>query len=266
MLAATALALAAPESLAQVQPASPSYADLADLALPAPIAAHVRIARAVRLKDEQAQGVPAGKSRFYVQADIVSLIKGPSGLPVRVAYLLDLPNRPDGKAAKLERKSEHFVFASEVDGRPGELRLAAADAHIPFDAGSGQQLRELLREAALADAAPRITGVGRSFHVPGALPGEGETQIFLQAADGRPISLNVIRRPGEEPIWAVALSEIVDQAAEPPSRNSLLWYRLACSLPRSLPPQSVSEGSAQAVAADYRLVLDSLGPCERTRG
>lgn len=265
-LAATALVLSAPDSHAQAPVAALSYADFADLALPAPIAAHVRIVRAVRLKDEQATEVPPGKTRFYVQADVVSLIKGPTGLPVRVAYLLDLPNNVDGRAPKLARKSEHLLFASEVEGRPGELRLAAADAHVPFDAAAGQQLRALLREAAAAGAAPRITGVGRSFHVPGSLPGESETQIFLLAADGQPISLNIIRRPGEEPIWAVALSEIVDDAAEPPRRNSLLWYRLACSLPQSLPRQSVAEGDAAAVQADYRLVLDSLGPCERTRG
>src|SRR3546814_1145016 len=38
-----------------------------------------------------------------------------------------------------------------------------------------------------ADAPPVITGVGCAFHVPGSLPGEGETQIFLATADGSPV-------------------------------------------------------------------------------
>jgi hypothetical protein len=66
----------------------------------------------------------------------------------------------------------------------------------------------------------------------------------------------------------VALSEIVDEAAAPPAPNTLLWYRLACGLPRSLPRQSLAEADAEgaaAIQADYRLVLERLGPCVRTR-
>ena len=126
----------------------------------------------------------------------------------------------------------------------------------------------MLREAAAPDAPPRIVGLGKAFHVPGSLPGESETQLFLLAADGRPISLNVLRRPGQEPVWAVALTEIVDEAAAPPQANSLLWYRLACSLPRELPPQSLSETDpqhAEAVRDDYRFVMEQLGACPRAR-
>jgi hypothetical protein len=78
-----------------------------------------------------------------------------------------------------------------------------------------------------------------------------------------------LRRPGERPRWSVALSEIVDEAATPPARETLLWYRLACALPATLPAQSLAEGTSEqdaaAIRADYRLVLDSLGPCGRTR-
>jgi hypothetical protein len=48
----------------------------------------------------------------------------------------------------------------------------------------------------------------------------------------------------------------------------LLWYRLACTLPPRLPASSLSEASAeesQAIQADYRLVMDGLGRCFRTR-
>ena len=101
-----------------------------------------------------------------------------------------------------------------------------------------------------------------------AVPGEGETQVFLQTADQRPVSLSVLRRPGEEPRWAVALSEIVDEAAGPPPRDTLLWYRLACGLPRALPPRStaaLAPGDAEIAQADYRFVLAALGPCVRRR-
>ena len=247
---------------------APTYADLADLGLAAPVAAHVRIAKAVVVKGAQAAGVRPGHARFYVEADLVSLIRGAQGLPARVAYVVDLPLDSKGKPPKLRKKGEYILLASAVPGRPGELRLVAPDAQIAWTAQRAETLRAIFREASAADAAPRITGIGRAFHAPGSIPGESETQIFLQTQSGRPVSLNVLRRPGQAPHWSVSLSEIVDDAAAAPRPNSLLWYRLACALPPALPGQSLAEsdsGQAQAIRADYRLVLQGLGPCARTR-
>jgi len=244
-----------------------SYADLADLALPAQIAAQVRIKEAIPLAKDQATGVPAGKTRYYVEADVVSLIRGPDGLPARVRYLADLPNAADG-STKLKAKSEYLVLANPVAGSAGELKLVDRDAHLPWTAELGQRIRSLLKEAAAPGAAPRLVGVGNVFHVAGTLPGESESQLFLQAADGRPVSISVLRRPNQEPTWAVALGEIVDEAAAAPAPDSLLWYRLACTLPRQLPEQNLADTdveSANALRADYDLVIQKLGPCVRNR-
>jgi hypothetical protein len=249
-------------------PVAPYYADIADLALPAPVAAHVRIASAVRLKDGDAAGVPAGSSRFYIESDVISLIKGTRGLPARIRYLIDLPNQPNGKPAKIAKKAEYLLFASPLADRPGEVRLIARDAHWPWSETLGSRTRAILTEASRTGAAPQIKGIGRAFHVPGTLPGESETQIFLQAADGRPVSLSILRRPNQTPRWAVSLTEIVDDSAAAPQKDTLLWYRLACTLPARLPQPSFAEASAgeiTAIEADYRLVRDSLGPCARSR-
>jgi hypothetical protein len=243
-----------------------TYADLADLALRASVAAHVRLRSASRLEGK-AGSVPSGRTRFYMAADVISLVQGAQGIPQRVTYLADVANDARGKAAKLAKKSEYILLAVAVPERPGELRLVAPDAQLPFTAERAETLRNILREAAAADAPPRITGIGKAFHVPGSLAGESETQIFLQTADGRPVSLSVLRRPGEAARWAVALSEMVDDAAASPKPNSLLWYRLACGLPQALPPSSYAEaeGSAAAIQADYRLVMERLGRCARSR-
>jgi len=270
LAAAAALPLAAAESQAPAGAAAPAptYADLADLAVAAPVVAHVRLRRAVPLKPAEAGPVPAGRSRFYVEADTVSLIRGPAASLARVSFLADYPLAANGKPARLARKSEWLVFAAPVPGKPAELRLVAPDAQLPFTAAGAAQVREILREAASPTAPPRITGIGKAFHVPGALPGESETQIFLQAEGGRPLSLSILRRPGETPRWAVALGEMVDDAAGPPRPNSLLWYRLACSLPATLPGQSLAEAEPEhraAIEADYRLVTAALGRCTRSR-
>jgi hypothetical protein len=265
--AALAFAAAAPAD-SQLPAPEPTYADLADLALAAPLAAHVRVAKAALLKGPQASGAAPGHARFLIDADIVALIRSPEGVPARVRYVADLPRDAKGRAPKLKKGAQFLLLAAPIPGRPGEVRLVAPDGQLGWTQGRADQLRAILREATAADAPPRIAAVGRAFHVPGAIRGESETQIFLQTADGRPVSLNVLRRPGETPRWAVALSEIVDEAAEPPRPGTLLWYRLACSLPRALPRQALAEADAAgaaAIAADYRLVLDSLGPCARTR-
>ena len=270
LLAALMAAAAAPAE-SRVAPAtapSPTYADLADLALQAPVAAQVRVTEAVALKAARAPGLKPGMARFYVEAALVSLIRSPQSLPARLSYVVDLPLDPKGKAPRLRKGGEFLLLAAPVAGRPGELRLIAPEAHIAFAPGHAATLRSIIREASSAAPPPRIAGIGRAFHVPGAVRGESETQIFLQTAEGTPVSLTVIRRPGETPLWAVALSEIVDEAAAPPAPGTLLWYRLACGLPRALPRQSLAEADEQgaaAIQADYRLVLERLGPCARTR-
>jgi hypothetical protein len=266
-IAAAALAAAAPAESPPAGP-PPTYADLADLALAAPIAAHVRVADSVALKGAQGAAAGPGAARLYVEADVVSLIRAEQSLPARIRYVVDLPRDAKGRPPKLRKGTPLILLAAPVVGRPAELRLAAPDAQLAYTPERADQLRAILREATGPAAPPRISGIGRAFHVPGSLPGESETQIFLQTADGRPVSLNVLRRPGETPSWAVALSEIVDDAAAAPRRDTLLWYRLACTLPRALPRQSLAEAepaAARAIDADYRLILERLGPCLRNR-
>lgn len=263
------LPLAAALSLplaAQVAPApvgtAPSYADVADLVLAAPVIADATIRATVRLKGADVADVPAGRARLYVEADVTSLIRGEGGLPSRVGWLLDVAPDARGKLPPL-KKTRVLLFARPAPVA-GQVQLVAQLAWTP---AADARVREVARAVLAADGPPRITGVGQAFHVAGALPGEGETQVFLPTADGRPVSLSVLRRPGERPRWAVALSEIVDDAAGPPARDTLLWYRLACSLPAQLPAASVADlaaGDAVKAREDYDFVLAELGACGRT--
>jgi hypothetical protein len=256
--------LAKPSQVTEIQ--TFSYADLADMTLVAPVVAGVEIRRASRLKASLAAGTLPGRARFYVQANVKTLIRGASGLPARASYLVDIPLDSANRPPKL-RKAHVLLLAETVPGRPEELRLVAPDAQLAWTPENEARVRAIIRAAVSPDAPPRVTGVGKAFHVPGSLPGESETQIFLTTTDDRPISLAILRRPGEVPRWVVALGEMVDDSAAPPARDTLLWYRLACALPASLPDTSIAEMSREdaAVAAeDYQLVIAGLGRCERT--
>ena len=255
--------------------ASPySYADVADLATAAPIVLHARIHKATALKADRAPGVAAGHARFYVEADVVSLIRGSGPLAARISYLVDLPLDAKGKPPKLKRKQPVLLFARPVAGATagtsstGSVRLVAPDAQLPWDAATEAQARAVLTELVKPGAAPAITGIANGFHVPGTLPGEGETQLFLNTSSGEPVSLTVLTSADGSRRWAAAFGEIVDGSAAVPARNTLAWYRLACGLPRQLPLNKLA-GTApedrRKAASDYGVILGALGECTRTR-
>ncbi|SOB87915.1 hypothetical protein SAMN06297144_3053 [Sphingomonas guangdongensis] len=246
------------------QPGLP-YATVADRMLAAPAVVDATVRSASRLKPAETPGLAAGQARFYVVADVTALIRGAAGFPARVSYLVDVPLDSRGRVPRL-RKQRVILFARPVAARPGEIQLVTPDAQQPWTPGLDTLVRRIAQELVAADAPPAITGVGNAFHVPGTLPGEGETQVFLTTPDARPVSISVLRRPGEQPRWAVALSEIVDEAAAPPPRDTLLWYRLACGLPPALPDRSLAAlepRDAEVAREDYRFVLAQLGPCGR---
>lgn len=245
--------------------ATPTYADLADLADPAKVVARVQIRQAARV-DPRRAGVPKpGTERVYVEARTRALLIG-GGLGESVRYLVDVPLDSRGRLPKLSRR-EFLVFANTVPGRPGELQLTAPDAQLPWSPELEERTRALLRELVSPEAAPRVRAIREAMHVPGNLVGEGETQIFVDTVTGEPISISVIRRPGSTPVWGVSLSEIVDQSARAPARETLTWYRLACTLPPALPANALNGTPAQqrVAVADYSLVRAQLGACPRTR-
>lgn len=244
------------------------YALYADLVLAAPVVADVTVRSAARIKGAEAAGVAPGTTRFYITADVRALIRAPGSLPPRIGYLIDVLAGPDGRIPKL-KDARLLLFARAAPTGADQLQLVSPQAQVDWSPERDALVRRITREVIAAAAPPRVTGVGNAFHVPGSLPGEGETQIFLQTADAHPVSLSILRRPGEEPRWAVALSEIVDEAAAPPARDTLLWYRLACFLPAALPEAStasLAEADATQAREDYRFVLARLGACgERAR-
>jgi hypothetical protein len=245
----------------------PTYADLVGLAEASTVVAEVTVKDQATVPAERAPGLAAGRARLYLQTQTQRVLKGPSALGESVSYLADVPLGPKGKPPKL-RKQTFLVFANPVAARPGELQLVAPDAQLPLDPTLEERVRTVIGQLAAADAPARITGVRDVISVAGNLAGESETQMFVNTIGGAPVSLTVIRRPNMDPTWGVSWSEIVDQSAKPPERDTIAWYRLACSLPRQLPGNAFLQADAAGrgrAEADYRFILEQLGPCERTR-
>ncbi len=243
------------------------YSSIARLVLSAEIVVDATIRSAVRIAPAEATGLAAGHARFYVTADITALIRSGGAMPARVGYLVDVPLDARGRPPVLKRQRV-LAFARTVTGRPDQLQLVTTDSQFAWSPALDERVRGVVREVIDPAAPPAITGIGNAFHVPGTLPGEGETQIFLQTATGDPVSLLILRRPGEQRRWALALGDIIDEAGGAPRPNTLAWYRLACGLPAELPTTSVHQDDAAGAAIardDYRFVRTALGQCDDGR-
>ncbi|OCC24082.1 hypothetical protein MB02_09810 [Croceicoccus estronivorus] len=253
-------------ALAAEPSVSLTYADLADLADPAQLVLRVKVSRQAVVEPERAPGLAPGHVRLYVTAKPLEALAGTAPAAKAVHYLVDLPVGVDRKVPKLRGESV-IVFARSVPGRPDELQLVAPDAQVRDDPQTVARLTPLLIELGSPGAPPRISGVRDILSVDGNLAGESETQLFLDSEDG-PVLVSVVRRPNMAPVWSVSWSELVDQAGRPPTPETLPWYRLACSLPQSLPPgANLASDAGDRVRAvrDYALVRQELGACPRNR-
>jgi hypothetical protein len=244
---------------------APTYADLATLSDAADLVIRVQIRRQTVLKPDRAPGLAPGFARLYIEAQTTALIAGRSTVGSALVYLVDVPLDAKGKVPKL-KKREFLLFADTVPGRAGEVRLVAPEAQLAFAPELEARLRPILTELYAAEVPPRITGISDALAVSGTLTGESETQIFLATETRAPVSLTVLRRPGQRPQWGVSWGEIIDSAARPPAPETLRWYRLACSLPSQLPSSAnLARDAAERrlAAGDYAYVLAQLGQCER---
>lgn len=244
-----------------------SYADIADLVVIAPLIVDMTVRNVQKLSAEQSVGIPTSLERVLVEADVMALIRGEGGITPRIRFLLDVPKNAKGKIPKLQ-KQRMYLFGRQVTGRPGEVQLARPNALALYSTTNDALVRAITKEAVQANAPRRITSVSGAFHSAGTVLGEGETQIFLKTDNDQPLSLTILSRPGQQKKWAVSTAEIIDASATAPQRFTLLWYRLACDLPRSLLSDRV-EGASNAditrAQADYKFVIESLGPCGRKR-
>ncbi|WP_304561395.1 hypothetical protein [Sphingomonas immobilis] len=209
-------------------------------------------------------GVQPGYARLYVEAEVSALIRSPDPLPPLVGYVVDIPLDRAGRLPKLKRL--RVLLFARTTRTPGQIQLVRTDAQRYWNPEADALTRRIATELVAPGAAPAITGVATAFHTPGALPGEGETQIFLTTEGDSRISLNITRKQGQPPRWSPAVGDVVDDAAAPPAHDTLLWYRLACGLPAALPETStagITPEEAELARADYRFVLESLGSCGR---
>lgn len=263
-------------SLTPAQAAAPGqarvvedYADLADLTLGSPVVLQATINKAKRLDKDVAPDVPAGQVRMLIEADVQNVLVARDRVPARIRYLWQGPLDARGKPPKL-KGAPVMLFLRPAANRVDQYQLRHPQGQIAWSPNVDSEIRRILTEARAPELQNlRLTGIGNAFHVRGSIPGESESQIFLTTASGRPVSLVVLARPGQAKSFSVALTEVIDDAAQVIKPRTLLWYHLACQLPAELPADSIDsldEADRTAVREDYRFVRESLGPCTRTLG
>lgn len=245
-----------------------TYVDLVTLAERSELVLRARIRRQTTLKPERAPGLRPGFARLYIEADTLALIAGQTSVGESLVYLVDVPLNAKGKAPKLKKRE--FILFANVAGRTSkgavQLQLAGERAQLAYSPAFEERLRPILSSLVANDQPPVITGISDALAVPGTLVGESETQIFLETQDRSPVSVTVLRRPGQRAVWGVSWGEIIDSAARAPLKGTLRWYRLACSLPETLPSSANlarDPASRRLAARDYAFMVADLGPCSR---
>ncbi|MEO0418397.1 MAG: hypothetical protein AAF249_06005 [Pseudomonadota bacterium] len=245
-----------------------TYVDFVSLAESSELVVRAQIRRQTTVEPERAPGLKPGFARLYVQADTLALISGTRRVSESLVYLVDVPLTAKGKPPKLKER-EVLLFANASGRGPKgatQLQLAAPTAQLAYTPALEQRLRPILTSLVAPDQPPIITGVSDALAVPGTLAGESETQIFLKTKDRSPVSVTVLRRPGQPPAWGVSWGEIIDSSARAPQPETLRWYRMACALPDSLPSSANlarDPGARRLAANDYGYMINALGPCAR---
>lgn len=264
LIAAVAVAAASPVVAAPATPpvvAGPAltYADLAELTLASPVIVRATVVKADWLTGDNAPGLAAGRARLLVHARVTAAILAPDAVPAEFDYLLE--TALDAKAKPPKLKDAAVLLFLRPSERPGQFALASSRAQLPDAPDTVATVRTVLAEA--RTDLPRVTGITSAFRVPGSVPGEAESQFFVSTADARPISLVVLSRQGQERTLQLALGDVIDEAAAGVKPRTLLWYRLACFLPQTL-PASIAVDDRAGLEDDYKFALASIGRCERT--
>ncbi|MEZ0242251.1 MAG: hypothetical protein ACAH11_02670, partial [Sphingomonas sp.] len=123
----------------------PSYAAVAGQVLGAPLVIDARIRSAQRIKDAEATGLTPGRARFYIEADVTSLIRGTTAMPTRIAYLADVPLDARGKPPKL-KKMRVLLFARPIAGHPDQVQLTGVDSQREWLPELDARVRGIIRE------------------------------------------------------------------------------------------------------------------------
>ena len=238
--------------------AAPGFVDIADLTVAAPVIVQATVARAERLSDKDSPGLAKGHARLLVTAAVDAAIVAPGAVPAELTWLWDAALDERGKLAK--RKNMSVMAWIAIPTPDGKTRLVSPNAQQPWTPALDAQVRAIATEAK-SGAAPAFTGVTNGFRADGTVAGESESQFFLRAADGLAATMVVTNRPGMARKVAISRGDVIDESAAAVRPGTLLWYRLACALPRTLP--AAAGGGDPALAGDWAAAMASLGPCER---
>ncbi len=163
------------------------------------------------------------------------------------------PERAPGLAAGFARL---FIDANTIAVISGRSALPASLTYlvdVPLDA-KGKVPRLKARDVVLFAR----TVAGRSGEL--QLVAEQAQLAFTPALEARLRPILTELASGKAPPRITGISDAA------PARDTIGWFRLACALPRQLPSNAnlARDAAARRLAmADYALVLEQLGPCER---
>lgn len=253
---------------AAAQVATPSYAQLAQRVVSQPVIVRAQIRKQTLAKPGAGEApLPDGQVRLLLQARVSQVIAAPAAVPENISIVWQGPRDPKGKPPRLAKR-EGLMFLSAARGRDDLYGLVDTGNILPPDPAIEARVRAIAIESrGAAFAGLRLRGITEAFSQPDEPPFARRTVFFIATLSGKPVSL-YLRAHGEDPMSDMILFTTSDFIAtsEPVQPDSLAWFYLACTLPRSLPgavlAEQPSEADAAFLEADYERIFAKLGPCQ----
>lgn len=240
-----------------VLPPSPGlpvhYADLVELTQQAPVILRGQIIESARLKGEDAADNPPPGVRRLVTLRASAVLKATDITPQDVKYLVDWVPADGGTEAPPLRGAQVLVFLRPSPTRDDFYSLVQRNGQIGATSQAEAEIRAVLGDG----QAPYLRSLSITG-VAGAFDWGDRVQFLLDSSDRQRLSLDA--RP-DGALTLVFDEATGEQASVAP--RTLLWYKLACTLPAKLPPAIVRDYATKTFkpAQAYGALLNTLGPC-----
>jgi hypothetical protein len=198
---------------------------------------------------------------MLVTVDVQAVLKAPDPVPARLTYLWQGPADARGRAPDL-RKQSLLLFLQAVSGFDGQYRLVGSTPQLPATPAAEATLRAIASETQDRRAATMsLTAVRGAIDLG---DDSGPTVGFVIDQQRAPAITVLSSDSGVRISWSDT-----DMETPPVQRNSLVWYHLACTLPRDLPADVIADYASgedsgarrAAVRAAWARLLSQLGPC-----
>jgi hypothetical protein len=271
--AALALALVPAQRAPAAQPAAaavaapaPSYASLARLTLAAPVIVRAQVRKPGLFSRPQVTQLPNGRLRVVMEADLQSVIQAPLAIRTPIQFVWEGQGDAKGRAPDLSRQT-FLMFLNRPATAAEPFTLVRASGLAPWSEPAEATVRRIIGEALQSPSIAKLqlSGVREIMALDADPPYAASYQLLLDGRSGEAVALQLDQHPQAQRDRVQVSFDDTMVAAQAVQRDTLLWYAIACTLPRQSADRIAAAAAvpdqAGAAASAYARLVNALGTC-----